>query len=508
MPPTQSNFTQIAQTICKRISNVVSDSIFALQLVYWPSREYTGIQHLPPEILMEIFYFCLPSETFPEPPSMRALPLNVASVCRSWRRLALSLPKLWSRFKYSQDGCIRRVWDEYAYGTLGLWLERSRNRSLSLTLGNQYREWMKAKKCEKMIKYEKEDSELYKEMFRKVLDQQRRWRHIRIDYDFNDPENVLEMEMSHMPVLESLHVHLPVETTAVIINVSRSPRLRSLELSCAFTLTTGKGMLTNLERLHLDYGCRYLRAAPLRVDDILMVIRKAPNLKELSAVVCGGVRKDEAKAIKQINLEALRKLALSFPEGDCAAAKSLLDLFVLPSLRSLRIDLRGGGYQLGLPALLTRSKASLKTFRIKTYAHPHDEILRCLRLSPDLVHLTIETTGDPRNLIRALTINPALFYTQPRSHSQNQNQDEEQPRRNICPKLETLQFCNNDMRFFFVEFADMIASRDRNVPSEGRKRLREVRMRQQDTWFMEQDEIVQKSIEKGLRLVAIDNWYR
>ncbi|KIL67071.1 hypothetical protein M378DRAFT_52626, partial [Amanita muscaria Koide BX008] len=62
------------------------------------------IQRLCPEILAEIFTFCLPYA--PEVPwrvertSSRNAPLLLCSVCSSWRSLAISTPRLWQTLHF------------------------------------------------------------------------------------------------------------------------------------------------------------------------------------------------------------------------------------------------------------------------------------------------------------------------------------------------------------------------------------------------------------------------
>ncbi|KIL67068.1 hypothetical protein M378DRAFT_53677, partial [Amanita muscaria Koide BX008] len=57
------------------------------------------IQRLCPEILTEIFTFCLPDVPKNlwqlEHISSRNAPLVLCSVCSSWRSLAISTPRLW-----------------------------------------------------------------------------------------------------------------------------------------------------------------------------------------------------------------------------------------------------------------------------------------------------------------------------------------------------------------------------------------------------------------------------
>ncbi|KAF7337861.1 hypothetical protein MVEN_02009100 [Mycena venus] len=50
---------------------------------------------LPPELVVLIFLYCLPDDEFVTP-SLTTAPLLLSVVCRRWREIAFSTPKLWS----------------------------------------------------------------------------------------------------------------------------------------------------------------------------------------------------------------------------------------------------------------------------------------------------------------------------------------------------------------------------------------------------------------------------
>ncbi|TDL15263.1 hypothetical protein BD410DRAFT_683257, partial [Rickenella mellea] len=54
------------------------------------------ILQIPHEITSEIFQNCLPEDKFPQP-SVECAPVQVSRVCRTWRRLAIGTPRLWSQ---------------------------------------------------------------------------------------------------------------------------------------------------------------------------------------------------------------------------------------------------------------------------------------------------------------------------------------------------------------------------------------------------------------------------
>ncbi|KAM6500114.1 hypothetical protein JOM56_003128, partial [Amanita muscaria] len=59
------------------------------------------IQRLCPDILAEIFAFCLPYAPWQfDHRWSRNAPLPLCSVCSSWRFLAISTPRLWQTFHF------------------------------------------------------------------------------------------------------------------------------------------------------------------------------------------------------------------------------------------------------------------------------------------------------------------------------------------------------------------------------------------------------------------------
>ncbi|TFK28641.1 hypothetical protein FA15DRAFT_665085 [Coprinopsis marcescibilis] len=113
-------------TLARRSSTILS-----------PSSIFDG---LPLEIQAEIFSYCLPA--FPQLGRLKNDPMPIARVCRTWRALAQSTPKLWSSFEIVVKDSVAGtsgdiVGSPYAsrlLNTAKLWLERSRNHPLSIRL--------------------------------------------------------------------------------------------------------------------------------------------------------------------------------------------------------------------------------------------------------------------------------------------------------------------------------------------------------------------------------------
>jgi len=91
---------------------------------------------LPPEITSEIFVDCLFLEGHPiESLRFNYIPLLVTSICRTWRKIALSTPQLWNMIYLY----MKRVHDMDATGQLvDTWLSRSGQCPLTLWLDSEY----------------------------------------------------------------------------------------------------------------------------------------------------------------------------------------------------------------------------------------------------------------------------------------------------------------------------------------------------------------------------------
>ncbi|PPQ95293.1 hypothetical protein CVT26_014868 [Gymnopilus dilepis] len=74
-------------------------------------KEYSPIlspiRQMPAEIIQDIFYYCLPSHRNPVMSNSEA-PLLLMCVCKSWRSIALSSPRLWSKLHIPMP--FFRVW--------------------------------------------------------------------------------------------------------------------------------------------------------------------------------------------------------------------------------------------------------------------------------------------------------------------------------------------------------------------------------------------------------------
>lgn len=95
------------------------------------THQLTSINHLPPEILADIFLLCREGVVrkfdTPARPRRREVPLLLCQICRHWRQVALSLPFLWNSLAASGYGPFIPH-----PALIELWLSRSTGQPLSL----------------------------------------------------------------------------------------------------------------------------------------------------------------------------------------------------------------------------------------------------------------------------------------------------------------------------------------------------------------------------------------
>ncbi|KAF7327908.1 hypothetical protein MKEN_00370800 [Mycena kentingensis (nom. inval.)] len=93
---------------------------------------WTSISSLPYELVYEIFLLCLPDGD--NVPSPHIPPLLFANICRQWRLLAFSMPRLWSCIDKRFKGTLPHESSILVDPLLELWLLRARKRQIALSL--------------------------------------------------------------------------------------------------------------------------------------------------------------------------------------------------------------------------------------------------------------------------------------------------------------------------------------------------------------------------------------
>ncbi|KAI6044032.1 hypothetical protein EDC04DRAFT_2646812 [Pisolithus marmoratus] len=85
------------------------------------------IRRVPPEVLGEIFYHCLPTAPYVTPRDVEG-PMVLTQVCRHWRAVAMSTPRLWTSMTLHLD----RATEEGYRSMCEAWLGRAKSLPLAM----------------------------------------------------------------------------------------------------------------------------------------------------------------------------------------------------------------------------------------------------------------------------------------------------------------------------------------------------------------------------------------
>ncbi|KAH7925108.1 hypothetical protein BV22DRAFT_1195437 [Leucogyrophana mollusca] len=112
------------------IQTILDDNRAQLQRSIQHHEALTAPVHrVPHEILGEIFLRCLPAFLYPTPLPLSS-PMLLTKVCRRWRAVALSTPRLWSSITVSVDKALRG----HSRALYEAWLSRAKSVPLSIRI--------------------------------------------------------------------------------------------------------------------------------------------------------------------------------------------------------------------------------------------------------------------------------------------------------------------------------------------------------------------------------------
>ena len=247
-------------------------------------------RRLPPDVLHEIFFHCLPTHRNPIIKYSES-PLLLTQICSSWRAIALSSPRIWSKVyiplpgdpSFSSSHGI--ITDEITLSirrqrfagvmrsrcdTIRRWLSRSGTcpLSLSVTYPGYY------------SILEDSDDELAHEMFNVLLSFADRWG----DVDLSMPESIYnklqcDINPTMLSSLKSLKIDLYRKstwdsTTPAPIRLLAAPGLRRITISAIQTLD----MTGNLAQSIWNHITHITFASSITDIYLLVLLRQCPNL--------------------------------------------------------------------------------------------------------------------------------------------------------------------------------------------------------------------------------------
>ncbi|KAJ7457920.1 hypothetical protein B0H11DRAFT_2286716 [Mycena galericulata] len=278
---------------------------------------------LPAEISSEIFTQCLPLLA---EPGARNIPMLLLNICNTWTDIALSTPALWA--------AVRVVFPrpEGFLQLLRTWLQRARNRPLSLSLTNTFHEgavpivWQHGQQLKHLEFYHKQE----------------------------DGENSDEDSDEEIDIWEY----------------------------------TSPGQLPLLETLTIGHSAYMDEAPTYRGSQIIEILRLAPNLVEC---VLDCVHPTWSSRVQEpLVLPTLRRLMFGtdgdFPHSD----DGLLMHLTIPRLEALTLSMRAISFA-DVLSFLKRSLPPLQQLVLGDGVEYGgiDQLVECLRLVPTVAHFEL-----------------------------------------------------------------------------------------------------------------------
>ncbi|KAJ3538224.1 hypothetical protein NMY22_g5255 [Coprinellus aureogranulatus] len=371
-----------------------------LQAAVDAHRALTGwIRRMPDEILQEIFLSTLPCTYLPTM-SSRTSPVVLTHVCRRWRQLAHSNPRLWAGLH------VKKGEDE---GRLSQWLARTGSVPISLTFESVY-------KIGTTLDNLPDSAHTRWESFQLSLGD---WGggslfHILSMFKKDRPffPAVLK-DMENNPLQQSSKLHLDlIEDIRLPSFYGEDPQERIKTILKDFNLTRNQRLKSLTLRIHIPAGFEFelatyipcnnlahldLRLGRVELSFIVEVLRQCPKLVTLRTplITRGGAPSEDSSLHRDrpVAHRGIQQLSFSLWSISEAKAPRLLDLLRdgFPSLSFMHLHFTDPFYEgtsrLDLPSFIPALNACLTSLTISPVALSQDEMMDFLAGLPDLVQL-------------------------------------------------------------------------------------------------------------------------
>jgi hypothetical protein len=404
----------------------------------------TTIQHLPTEVLLQIFEHYLDNDNPHDwsKPTVRhsketfASPLTLTHVCYAWRTISTKTPELWaSIFILGPSSSMMPLID--------LWLDRAEGCCLTIQFVER--------------PFGKPDPEI-NELTKTLMDEYLwpwydKWDEIDFDFariakDYEPPivnikqgESILHVRSARLRDRRCWNLDL---TKDIWEGVIYSPALEVLEVDTLHIAPPH----ANLKELMVNF--------PMSLKTLALILEACPRLQKLGVEIW---KPDEpanrlSNSLK-IKHRRLRHLTISNEYDVDMTPLSILNALTLPNLEYLDIGtvFNGHGFLEAVFALLVRSGCSLRTLRgICIQLMPSDSFMTRFFSLPQLQGLTE---------LRVLKASPAFHTLMTHAPSPSETGARSYGPPSILPHLKILEL--SDMCPCDWEFSDMVLSRFKSL---------------------------------------------
>ncbi|KAF7352347.1 F-box domain-containing protein [Mycena venus] len=316
-------------------SNDLASKFQPLSLELERHTQAYPVLSLPNEIVSEIFLNFLP--TYPNCAPLLGLhsPLALCRICRQFRAVAFSTPKLWRAIKIDMGAT------KYELELFQTWLARSGDCPLSLSLDFELLE----------------GDSFPKHYLQAAVLHCKRWEHVKICMPFE----YLDVIQGEMPLLRNLTFGpaagapaSPSETFPMLELFDHAPQLENVILTRYFFKSLFR--LPWLQLTHIDGPCLYAR-------ECAEILRDATNLAHATFGVCYTSNTIPIPVVPVHH--HLRYLILSLSDGsDYVHLRELLDNLTLPALCALQVYEPGITLDI-LKEFISRSRCNLENLRVE-----------------------------------------------------------------------------------------------------------------------------------------------
>ncbi|THH17786.1 hypothetical protein EW146_g3107 [Bondarzewia mesenterica] len=331
--------------------------------------------HCPPEIIAEIFFRALPDDP-QQPISVDAAPILLTGVCRQWRAIALSSPRLWNVFSIADSTSWSDRSVESFCKTVDAWLLLSGVLPIS---------------CHLVLRDLRSSSRLMDILCCHAP----RWKSITIESVMGHVFSPLSVVS--FPFLETLSFtsdfgpYSRIHTLLACVR-SAAPRLRSMAIYWQPRFIELALPWLNLTHLIVKAHDYYSQL----VFDMAQFLVNAGQCRNLILLVVHIWSCSEwIYPTFRITIPRLRELSLDVPTS--LMLDSILRALILPELQHLELH---GGQSMQAPPLHTvlvdffsPCASSITSVTLRYADIPDEELMRVLKNLPNLTSLSLTRTG-------------------------------------------------------------------------------------------------------------------
>jgi hypothetical protein len=453
------------------------------------------VRRMPTDIMANIFEHCVWNQGMPKA-DVRLAPLLLGQVCRSWRYLIFSLPRLWSMLHLDFPSGAKD-WDAVMRSkimSMHDWLSRAKATPISLFLNHP--------------KVSLIPWHALMDLDKEILTLSCRLKDLTLHFSPRSLSCLLTFTQSPLPHLQHLELQnsnsLPSNETPPAITLQSAPSLRSLTISwCSLDLQDFQLPWSQLQELNLQYHASSFWN-PVQ-SDYLQVLSQCANLTSLFLGIGAPIDDVDPTTIRAVTLSKVHTFKLSVYLQN-PYLRHFFDAMHMPGLRSFEIknvSLALGSFtgQTECLPFLERCADTLKSVCFSRIDIPDAAIIPCLA---QLRHVTtmLYLPGILRlnhGLMTALTCN--------RSSTDSDNASDSQF---ICPGLETLHLrCSSVVPVDAI--ARLVESRCQTEPKLKHFWLQfatyEYGLDTSDEKIKELRALLQGRVEEGLDLVLTKSGY-